>query len=95
MAVIEVAVRGLDECDDPVAAFDVQASARRLAPAPAGHGARRRGHLDTPVYARAGLHPGDTISSPAIVEEYGSTLPLHPGFHANVDRHGNLVVSSR
>jgi N-methylhydantoinase A len=55
----------------------------------------RRGHLDTPVYARAGLHPGDTVSGPAIVEEYGSTLPVHPGFHANVDRHGNLVVSSQ
>jgi N-methylhydantoinase A len=53
----------------------------------------RRGHLDTPVYARAGLRPGDTVAGPAIVEEYGSTVPLHPGFHAHVDRLGNLVVT--
>ena len=53
----------------------------------------RRGHLDTPVYARAGLRPGDTVAGPAIVEEYGSTVPLHPRFHADVDRLGNLVVT--
>jgi N-methylhydantoinase A len=52
-----------------------------------------RGHLDAPVYARAGLRPGDAVAGPAVVEEYGSTLPLHPGFRARVDRHGNLVVT--
>jgi N-methylhydantoinase A len=52
-----------------------------------------RGHLDAPVYARAGLRPGDAVAGPAVVEEYGSTLPLHPGFRAEVDRHGNLVVT--
>jgi N-methylhydantoinase A len=50
-------------------------------------------HLDTPVYDRAGLRPGDTVAGPAVVEEYGATLPLHPGFRADVDRHGNLVVT--
>jgi N-methylhydantoinase A len=53
----------------------------------------RAEHLDTPVYARAGLRPGDTVAGPAVVEEYGATLPLHPGFRAEVDRHGNLVVT--
>jgi N-methylhydantoinase A len=53
----------------------------------------RRGHLDTPVYARAALRTGDTVAGPAIVEEYGSTVPLHPGFRAQVDRLGNLVVT--
>jgi N-methylhydantoinase A len=28
-----------------------------------------------------------------VVEEYGATVPLHPGFRAAVDRLGNLVVS--
>jgi hypothetical protein len=28
------------------------------------------------------------------VEEYGSTVPLSPGFRAEVDRFGNLVVTS-
>jgi N-methylhydantoinase A len=51
------------------------------------------GWRDTPVYARAALAPGDAIAGPAVVEEYGSTLPLHPGFRAEVDRLGNLVVT--
>jgi N-methylhydantoinase A len=51
------------------------------------------GHLDTPVYARAALRPGDSLDGPAVVEEYGSTVPLHPGFRAAVDRLGNLVVA--
>jgi len=28
-----------------------------------------------------------------VVEEYGATVPLHPGFRAEVDRLGNLVVT--
>jgi N-methylhydantoinase A len=52
----------------------------------------RVGRVDTPVYARAGLRPGDRVGGPAVVEEYGATLPLHPGFRAEVDRLGNLVV---
>jgi N-methylhydantoinase A len=48
---------------------------------------------DVPVYARADLRPGQTITGPAVIEEFGSTLPLHPGFQAQVDPHGNLVVT--
>jgi N-methylhydantoinase A len=51
-----------------------------------------RGHLDTPVYDRDRLRPGDVLAGPAVVEEYGATLPLHPGFRAEVDRLGNLLV---
>ena len=47
---------------------------------------------DTPVYWRADLAPGDEVVGPAIVEEFGSTVPLHPGFAATVDRLGNLSV---
>ena len=53
-----------------------------------------RGHLDTPVYDRDRLRPGDRLAGPAVVEEYGATLPLHPGFRAEVDRLGNLLVTS-
>jgi N-methylhydantoinase A len=28
-----------------------------------------------------------------VVEEYGATVPLHPGFRAEVDRLGNLIVT--
>jgi N-methylhydantoinase A len=47
---------------------------------------------DTPVYRRTALAPGDRVAGPAVVEEYGSTVPLHPGFLAEVDPLGNLVV---
>jgi len=48
--------------------------------------------VDTPVYWRPDLAPGDVVVGPAIVEEFGSTVPLHPGFTATVDRFGNLLV---
>ncbi|MGC4955336.1 hydantoinase/oxoprolinase family protein [Actinomadura citrea] len=45
------------------------------------------------VYRREKLAPGDTVEGPAVIEEFGSTLPLHPGFTATLDGHGNLVVT--
>ena len=48
--------------------------------------------VETPVYWRADLAPDDVVQGPAIIEEFGSTVPVHPGFHATVDRFGNLVV---
>jgi hypothetical protein len=30
-----------------------------------------------------------------VVEEYGATVPLLPGFQAQVDRFGNLIVTRR
>jgi N-methylhydantoinase A len=49
--------------------------------------------VDTPTYHRDLLAAGDTITGPAVIEEYGSTVPLHPGFTARVDELGNLVVT--
>ncbi|WP_067478052.1 hydantoinase/oxoprolinase family protein [Actinomadura hibisca] len=49
---------------------------------------------ETPIYRREKLAPGDVLEGPAVIEEYGSTLPLHPGFRARVDGHGNLVVTA-
>ncbi|WP_031159375.1 hydantoinase/oxoprolinase family protein [Streptosporangium roseum] len=45
-----------------------------------------------PIHRRADLTAGSVLSGPAVVEEYGSTLPLHPGFTATVDEFGNLEV---
>ena len=53
------------------------------------------GYADTPVYWRARLAPEDVIPGPAIIEEYGSTVPVHPGFAARVDRYGNLLVTTQ
>jgi N-methylhydantoinase A len=46
---------------------------------------------DTPVYARERL--AGEVAGPAVIQEFGSTLPVHPGFTARVDALGNLVVS--
>jgi N-methylhydantoinase A len=51
------------------------------------------GYAPTPVYRRDQLRPTDEVCGPAVIEEYGSTIPLHPGFRAVVDRLGNLVVT--
>ena len=50
--------------------------------------------VDTPIHWRPDLRAGDTFSGPAIVEEFGSTVPLHPGYTATVDRFGNLLVTA-
>ncbi|HEX6326464.1 MAG TPA: hydantoinase/oxoprolinase family protein [Jiangellaceae bacterium] len=48
---------------------------------------------ETAVYQRAALGAADAVAGPAIIEEFGSTVPVHPGFTATVDRHGNLRIS--
>ncbi|MGY1653189.1 hydantoinase/oxoprolinase family protein [Geodermatophilus sp. SYSU D01119] len=47
---------------------------------------------ETPTYDRTRLAPGDVVAGPAVVEEFGSTVPVHPGFTATVDRFGNLLL---
>jgi N-methylhydantoinase A len=53
------------------------------------------GYVATPIFWRADLPAGTRLDGPAIIEEYGATVPLHPGFTATVDRLGNLVVASQ
>ncbi len=50
------------------------------------------GFLPTPIYWRTDLPAGAVITGPAVVQEYGATVPLHPGFTATVDSLGNLVI---
>jgi len=47
---------------------------------------------DATIYDRAKLGAGHRISGPAVVQEFGSTVPIHPGFAAEVDRYGNLII---
>ena len=49
--------------------------------------------LEAPLHWRPDLAPGDVVVGPAIVEEFGSTLPVHPGYLATVDRFGNLLLT--
>lgn len=53
------------------------------------------GYQPTPTYWRAALPAGAVVEGPAIIEEYGATVPLHPGFTATVDAFGNLVVARK
>ena len=47
----------------------------------------------TPTFWRPDLPAGAVVSGPAVIEEYGATVPLHPGFTATVDDLGNLVIT--
>jgi N-methylhydantoinase A len=49
--------------------------------------------LQTPIYDRAALAPADRIDGPAVIEEFGSTVPVHPGFTAKVDAFANLNLT--
>ena len=51
------------------------------------------GYVATGVWWRPDLAAGDTITGPAIIEEFGSTVPVHPGFVVTVDAFGNLVIT--
>ena len=48
--------------------------------------------VEAPAYDRALLGAGDAVRGPAVLEEFGATVPVHPGFRATVDRHGNLAL---
>ncbi|HXP22231.1 MAG TPA: hydantoinase/oxoprolinase family protein [Streptosporangiaceae bacterium] len=54
---------------------------------------RGAGYQAADIYARSDLAAGDVVTGPAIIEEYGATVPLHPGFSAVVDRLGNLRIA--
>jgi N-methylhydantoinase A len=58
--------------------------------------ARRRayfeGWLDTPVYDREKLLPGNRLSGPAIIEQMDSTTVVHPGQQAHIDPFGNIII---
>jgi len=48
--------------------------------------------VDTPVYARTGLQPGDAFAGPAVIEQYDATTYVAPGWDARIDGFGNLVL---
>lgn len=49
--------------------------------------------LDTPVYNRYMLTPGDAIAGPAVVEEAESTTVVGPDSRLEVDSFKNLIIS--
>ena len=67
---------------------------------------RRCGHRQPSGPLRRGLDGCDPLrpggsgrratgsTGPAVVQEFGSTVPIHPGYLAAVDRFGNLVITA-
>jgi N-methylhydantoinase A len=51
------------------------------------------GYVETPVVPRTTLGPGQELTGPVIIEEFGSTVPVHPGFAVRVDEFLNLIVT--
>ncbi len=51
------------------------------------------GYVDCPTYDRYGLGAGACVTGPAIIEEFDSTFTLHPGYQAQADEWGNLLVT--
>jgi N-methylhydantoinase A len=51
------------------------------------------GRVEAGIYWRPELCAGDELRGPVIVEEFGSTVPVHPGFTVRVDTFANLVIT--
>ena len=51
-------------------------------------------HRDCPIYDRARLGADAALRGPAVIEEFGSTTVIPPGWGAGVDRWGNLRMES-
>ncbi len=49
--------------------------------------------VETATYDRTLLGAGDVIEGPAVIEEFSSTVPIHPGFSARIDTFGNIRIS--
>jgi N-methylhydantoinase A len=50
-------------------------------------------YVDTPVYDGERVGHGHVVEGPAIVEERFTTMVVYPGWTAELDRHGNYVVT--
>lgn len=51
------------------------------------------GEVDLPVYERS-LAPIDVpLDGPAVIEQYDATFVLEPGWRANLDEHGQIIVT--
>jgi N-methylhydantoinase A len=50
------------------------------------------GWVETPIFDRATLRPGDVFYGPAILEQSDTTSVIEPGMRARVDAFGNVLV---
>ena len=86
-------------CSGPTPKVDMTRQAGIDASGQARKGSRQAyfpdagGYVDTPVYDRYALQPGQEITGPAIVEERESTTVVPPGDTLSVDSHLNLRLT--
>jgi N-methylhydantoinase A len=52
----------------------------------------RKNFIETSVYDRYGLRPGEKLKGPAIIEERESTVVVSSDSSCSVDRFGNLII---
>jgi N-methylhydantoinase A len=84
---VRLTARGV--VDKPVPGRRAERAQGRVTTRPAWFDGRR---LDVPVYERDGLGAATTVRGPAIVEEFGATTVVPPGWTARVDATANLVL---
>lgn len=49
--------------------------------------------IDTPIYSRTGLHPGQQINGPAVIEQLDSTTLIGPAQHACLDAWEQIAIT--
>jgi N-methylhydantoinase A len=49
-------------------------------------------YVNTTVFDRTKLGPGNVVASPAIIEERITTVVVHPGWNARIDGFGNVIM---
>ncbi|MBS1879405.1 MAG: hydantoinase/oxoprolinase family protein [Actinobacteria bacterium] len=52
------------------------------------------GLVETPVYGRPELVPGQRISGPALIEEEHTTTVVLPDDEVSIDRHGSIIITN-
>ena len=50
--------------------------------------------VDAGIYDRSRLGAGDAVAGPAVIQEFGSTVPIYPGYLATVDPIGALAITA-
>ncbi len=53
------------------------------------------GRHEATIYDAARLEPGMSFAGPAIIEDPGTTIVIHPGNRVSIDAYGNTVITLR
>jgi N-methylhydantoinase A len=88
------------DASGPVPAMPLQQAAEQGVDASGAISGRRNvwfsgRFVDTPIYERALLQPGNRFAGPAIVEQLDATTLVPPGMSARVDTWRNLVLEEQ